>query len=192
MSENRVEQWKRKLLDLSMRNPLLNAKDGRKFLPIQKGGIYSSVKVGNDVIPYSSSEAGERIGVGSELGEKEIRKRLKELYTTSRSNYNETGINSLFLAVGFLNWNEKDGEEFHHAPLILIPAELVRQNAAPGYKLQRTDEDAVVNFCLIEMLRSQYALSINDIDGGNIGDGDPDFNEVFKSFAKAIENKREW
>lgn len=28
MIESRVEQWKRKLLDLSLRNPLLNAKDG--------------------------------------------------------------------------------------------------------------------------------------------------------------------
>ena len=26
--ESRVEQWKRKLLDLSLRNPLLNTKDG--------------------------------------------------------------------------------------------------------------------------------------------------------------------
>ena len=36
MSDNRVEQWKRKLLDLSMCNPLLNARDGRKFLPIKQ------------------------------------------------------------------------------------------------------------------------------------------------------------
>ena len=44
MSDNRVEQWKRNLLDLSMRNPLLNAREGRKFLPIKQGGVYSELR----------------------------------------------------------------------------------------------------------------------------------------------------
>ena len=44
MSDNRVEQLKRNLLDLSMRNPLLNAREGRKFLPIKQGGVYSELR----------------------------------------------------------------------------------------------------------------------------------------------------
>jgi hypothetical protein len=192
MSENRVEQWKRKLLDLSMRNPLLNAREGRKFLPIKQGGIYSNVEEETEVVPYSPPEAGDKMSIESELAEKELKKRLKELYTTSRSMYNESGINSLFLAVGFINWKETDSDEFRHAPLLLVPAELIRQNAAPGYKLQRTDEDAVVNFCLVEMLRTQFGLEVGDIAGGGMGDGDPDFNEVFKAFANAVKGKKEW
>lgn len=35
--ETRVDQWKRKLLDLSLWNPLLNARDGAKFLPFDGG-----------------------------------------------------------------------------------------------------------------------------------------------------------
>ena len=192
MSENRVEQWKRKLLDLSMRNPLLNAREGRKFLPIQQGGVYSNAEDETSIVPYSSTEAGDKMSIESELTEKELKKRLKELYTTSRSMYNESGINSLFLAVGFLNWKENNRDEFRHAPLLLVPAELIRQNAAPGYKLQRTDEDAVVNFCLVEMLCSQFGLEVGDIAGGGMGDGDPDFNEVFKAFANAVKGKKEW
>ena len=42
MSESRVEQWKRKLLDLSLRNPLLNVRDpedaGRFILGIECDG----------------------------------------------------------------------------------------------------------------------------------------------------------
>ena len=37
--ETRVDQWKRKLLDLSLRNPLLNARDGAKFLPFDGGAL---------------------------------------------------------------------------------------------------------------------------------------------------------
>lgn len=192
MSDNRVEQWKRNLLDLSMRNPLLNAREGRKFLPIKQGGIYSNAENETAVVPYSPPETDGKMSIESELTEKELKKRLKELYTTSRSMYNESGINSLFLAVGFLNWKENDSDEIRHAPLLLVPAELIRQNAAPGYKLQRTDEDAVVNFCLVEMLRSQFGLEVGDIAGGGMGDGDPDFNEVFKAFANTVKDKKEW
>lgn len=190
--EPRVEQWKRKLLDLSLRNPLLNARDGSKFLPIDSG--VSSIKRAEttEIALYHPVEVGEDIPFRTDLDEKEIRKRLKDLYLASRSMYNESGVNSLFLAVGFLSWNEKSGEEFHQAPLILMPAQLVRQTASPGYKLQRTDEDSVVNFCLLEMLRSQFGIPIKDVEGGGFGDGDPNFSDVFKSFADAIQDRKEW
>jgi len=192
MAEARVEQWKRKLLDLSLRNPLLNVRDGSKFLSLEEGVPYAGGAATTAVAPYAPPETGDALPFKTRLPEKEIRKRLKELYLASRSMYNESGVNSLFLAVGFLSWNEKSGEEFHQAPLILIPAQLIRQTASPGYKLQRTDEDAVVNFCLLEMMRSQFGIPIRDVEGGGFGDGDPDFNDVFKCFADAIQGRKEW
>ena len=180
MTESRVEQWKRKLLDLSRRNPLLNVRETAKFLPLD-GGFQNG-----------PPEAGAPLPIKAALPEKEIRKRLKELYATSRSMFAESGINSLYLAVGFLNWNEKDGEDLHRAPLALIPAQLIRQTAAPGFRLVRTDEDAVVNFCLVELLRSQFGIPVKDVSGGGLGDGDPDLNEVFKVFTDAIQDRKEW
>ncbi len=180
MTEPRVEQWKRKLLDLSLRNPLLNVRESAKFLPLVGG------------VPNGTLEAGATFPLKAALPEKEIRKRLKELYATSRGMFAESGINSLYVAVGFLNWNEKDGEEHHRAPLALIPAQLIRQTAAPRFRLVRTDEDAVVNFCLVELLRSQFGIPVKDVSGGGLGDGDPDFNEVFKVFADAIQDRKEW
>lgn len=190
--ESRVDQWKRKLLDLSLRNPLLNARDGAKFLPFDGGVPYGGGAATTEVVPYTPPETGDSVPFRTSLPEKEIRKRLKELYLASRSLYNETGVNSLYVAVGFLSWREKDGDEFHQAPLLLIPAQLVRQTASPGYKLQRTDEDAAVNFCLLELLRSQFGIPIKDVVGGGFGDGDPDFNAVFRCFADAIQNKKDW
>ena len=49
-SELRVDQWKRKLLDLSLRNPLPNARDGAKFLPFDGGAPYGSGAATTDVI----------------------------------------------------------------------------------------------------------------------------------------------
>lgn len=190
MTESRVDQWKRKLLDLSLRNPLLNAKDGLKFLPIKTGGPQWGATAGTEIVPYTPPSAGGDIPFQTLLDEKEIRRRLKELYLSSRSIFNETGVNSLFLAVGFLNWNEAEGEEFHRAPLLLIPAQLIRQTAAPGFRLQRTDEDAVVNFCIVELLRSQFGIPVKDVECE--GDGEPDFKEVFKVFADAIQDRKGW
>ena len=192
MIESRVEQWKRKLLDLSLRNPLLNVRDSAKFLPLEEGLSFCGGTATSAVVPYTPPEAGAVVPYKTRLSEKEIRKRLKELYRTSRSMFNESGINSLYVAVGFLTWNEKDGDESHRAPLALIPAQLVRQTASPGYKLMRTDEDAAVNFCLVEMMRSQFGIPIKDVDGSGFGDGDPDFNEIFRTFADAIQDRKEW
>lgn len=190
MTDSRIEQWKRKLLDLSLRNPLLNAKDGLKFLPIKTGGPYLGAKSGTDVEPYAMPSAGGDMLFQTLLDEKESRRRLKELYRSSRSMFNETGVNSLFLAVGFLGWNEAEGGEFHRAPLLLVPAQLIRQAAAPGFRLQRTDEDAVVNFCIVELLRSQFGIPVKDVEGE--GDGELDLKEVLRVFADAIQGRKGW
>ena len=192
MAESRVEQWKRKLLDLSLRNPLLNVRDSAKFLPLEEAGSFHGGVAPAASVPYALPEAGAVVPYKTQLPEKELRKRLKALYLASRSMFNESGVNSLYVAVGFLSWNETAGGDFHHAPLALIPAQLVRQAVAPGYKLMRTDEDAAVNFCLVEMLRSQFGIPIGDVAGGGFGDGDPDFNEMFRMFSAAIQDRREW
>lgn len=145
MSETRVEQWKRKLLDLSLRNPLLNVRDGNRFLLLVKGAPYGGGAASTEVVPYGTAESGESLPFRSDLPETEIKKRLKELYLASRSMQRESGVNSLFMAVGFLNWREAEDEEYHRAPLVLIPAQMVRQTASPGYRATRTDEDAVAS-----------------------------------------------
>ena len=192
MGEPRVEQWKRKLLDLSLRNPLLNVRDGARFLPMEEGTLWTQPGSGPAAVPYSPPEIGGDLPFKTNLGEADVKKRLRELYRTSRSMANETGVTSLFVAVGFLQWNEKDGDALHKAPLLLIPAQLVRQAAAPGYRLQRTEEDAVVNFCAVELLRSQFGIRVEGVEGGDVGDGDPDFTDAFSHFSEAIQSRKEW
>lgn len=192
MTESRVEQWKRRLLDLSLRNPLLNARDCSRFLPLNARVPYGcwakTAKIPTDALV----EPGGVVPFRAELPEKETCRRLKELCLRSRSLFNESGVNSLYLAVGFLNWHGRDGEPFRQAPLILIPAQIVRQTASPGYRLVRTEDDAVVNFCLLEMMRSQFGIMIHDAAGGGMGDGDPDFSEVIACFDESIRARKDW
>ena len=181
--ETRVDQWKRKLLDLSLRNSLLNVRDTSRFLPLSSGGSF-----GFDVPP----EDGAVIQYKPVIPAKEIKARLKELYTTSRAMFEDSGVNSLFVAVGFLHWNEEDKEDFHRAPLILVPARLERTTGPIGFNLVRTEEDAVVNFCLLELLRSQFKIPVPEIEGGGFGDGDPAFKDVFEAFSRSIKSRPAW
>ena len=93
MAETRVEQWKRKLLDLSLRNRLLNCRDGRQFLPLACADV---AKLEDRLSAMAV------VPVESALPPAETTKRLKEIYRAGRTAIEESGVNAIFLALGFL------------------------------------------------------------------------------------------
>ena len=76
MAETRVEQWKRKLLDLSLRNRLLNCRDGRQFLPLACADV---AKLEDRLSAMAV------VPVESTLSPAETTKRLKEIYRAGRT-----------------------------------------------------------------------------------------------------------
>ena len=57
----------------------------------------------------------------------ELETRLRRIRSKARSLIEETGKNQLFLAMGFLQWKDReDSEEGYEAPLIMIPVEIER------------------------------------------------------------------
>ena len=113
MAEVRVEKWKRNLLDLSLRNRLLNVKDGKHFLPLSCNDIAK-------LEDYLS--ANNTIKIETSLAPAESQRRLREIYRAGRLAIEELGVNSVFVASGFLDWNKEPSEEtFYRAPILLIP-----------------------------------------------------------------------
>ena len=45
----------------------------------------------------------------------------------ARNGFEEGGANILFLAIGFLSWTKKEGEDAYRAPLLLVPVSLKRR-----------------------------------------------------------------
>ena len=97
MAEPRAEQWKRRLLDLSLRNRLLNCRDGRQLLPLVCGDVARL---------EDSLSANVSVAVDSPLAPAETLKRLREIFRAGRVAIEETGVNAVFVAVGFLEWRE--------------------------------------------------------------------------------------
>ena len=142
-----VRDWQKSLLDLSLRNPLINRTSRHavelrvppaligEFEDLVNDKEYIALAAGRHR-PAELSDEGlqqeqaravsllkERT-VEVELAPTERVQRLQALATSARTGVEETGANNLYLAIGALAW-ESDGSRLH-SPLILIPVNLER------------------------------------------------------------------
>ena len=136
-SQDRIERWQRKLLDLSLRNRLLNYRDSKQTLPLRcpsvavfedelaAGTKFQGVSL-NDNDPFGNRtvspedaqrieeevvrDAFERRQIVVPLTGQEMNNRLLTLYRRARSDMQEGGTNTLFLAAGFLRWKKSAGD----------------------------------------------------------------------------------
>lgn len=194
---DRLARWQRKLLDLSLRNNLLNFKSGKKSLRIDapEPGVLEDVlsdgtpirllprpdlmdgqdprnqaiheqRAREDVRREHALDALKRREVFVNVNEPELETRLVDLYRSARTVLQEGGANTLFLALGFLNWtrDDKAGQRYK-APLILIPVSLQRKSARSGFTLCLHEDEPRFNPTLIEMLRQDFHLNLGIMDG---------------------------
>ena len=92
------------------------------------------------------------------LDEGRLAKELTSIYRAARDFRQENGVSSLYIAAGLLRWYPEQRSTACYAPLILLPAEMVRKPAGQGYALRLRDEDAQFNSTLLELLRRQFSL----------------------------------
>ena len=90
------------------------------------------------------------------LTRKELEKRLKTIWDRYRGHARETGLHTLFLVFGFVQWYEDETSDVAlHAPLLLLPVQLERNLRYGRYefRLRGSDEGLQVNVALVEKLR---------------------------------------
>ncbi|QHL92040.1 DUF4011 domain-containing protein (plasmid) [Sphingomonas changnyeongensis] len=95
------------------------------------------------------------------LTAKELEKRLKGIYEKYRTHERETGLHTLFLCLGFVQWYEDDESDIqHHAPVLILPVRL-EQKVVHGryeYTLVASNEGLEVNVALQEKMRQHWGL----------------------------------
>jgi len=100
----------------------------------------------------------------TQLSAEGLQKRLTTLYYESIENEEETGVNVLYLALGFLKWFEDPRSEVErYAPLVLVPVELVRKGARERFQLKARDEDLYTNVSLKVWLAEQHSIELPDL-----------------------------
>ena len=183
----RVQQWKNSLLDLSLRNRLINYTE-RAGLPLVVPGTALSVldNFVHDGTPISLLPADQLAAVQKERGITSARElpeaqltellvdrrevhadvttggylpRLRNLAYKAKTVQEETGANNLYLALGSLVW-ELDGRPLR-SPLVLVPVVLNPLSRNGGYRLTFDEAGASTpNYCLLEKLRQLHGLVV--------------------------------
>ncbi len=186
----RLERWKRSLLDLTLRNRLLDARDGRTVVVFEgTDPVAIAALLDKDECVFTLGAAPFAVSLPAE----ELDKRLVAMARAARESLSEGGARTLWLVLGVLRWFESDddGAEARHAPLVMVPAELRRAGARDRYQLVVVDgEDWRWNDTLVEKLRADHAITLAPPVRGD--DGAIDLGATLDAVAAAVAGSPRW
>ena len=82
----------------------------------------------------------EKRRLWTRLSPSETQRRLKELYRLAKLDLEESGVNTLFLALGFIEWKiEENDEHVYRSPILLVPVRLERRSISDGIRMARPE-----------------------------------------------------
>jgi very-short-patch-repair endonuclease len=218
-AKGRLDRWQRKLLDLSARNPLLNQKPGRTSLNFvcadpalledmlaagarisiatfpklqgdeQDTEIYEQ-RHGDELKETYARDALSKKQLLVDISPQELDKSSVEIYRKAQTSLKEGGSNTLFLAIGFLLWKQKDkAARSYRAPLILLPVTLERKSVRSGIQLIASDDEPRFNTTLLEMLKKDFGIEIRGLEGAlPQDDSGVDVNGIWNRVRHAIKD----
>lgn len=221
---SRIDQWKSRLLDLSLRNRLLNFKETKATIRLLSAApehvedelaaerelaLRPKPKLLNEDDPrhsatLSKQQRADAIAVHladelehgrlhTHLDDSEHARRLTELFRAARNALDENGTNTLFAAVGILEWRETEhSDRIHRAPLLLVPVELKRKSVLEGFSLRRIDEETRLNVTLMEMLRQNFHKEIAGLEPLPEDENGVNVARVFQLFRDAVRDLTGW
>ncbi len=119
------------------------------------------------------------------LGPDSLQKKLLKIAREAQTAEEESGVNMLYLAMGFLTWYEDKSSSIpREAPLILLPVGLSRNSRTSTYDIRARDEDAMTNLPLQQRLMDDFGINFPEIEtdeGWNPSDYFAQVNDVIKS-----------
>jgi hypothetical protein len=100
----------------------------------------------------------------------DLERRLNAIYSKCRTWVQETGVNVLHIAYGFLEWSDGNQAETSFAPLILCEAQLDKRRTPHGveFSVCGTGEEALINAVLAEKLRLDFGVELPLFSGSSI------------------------
>jgi len=104
------------------------------------------------------------------LFQEQMQRKLSGIRVGARLSQEELGINTLFVAFGFLEWYEDSSSDVPlFAPLLLLPVDL-RQNLVHRvyrYAITGTGDETEINLTLQERLRRDFNLELPELEEGD-------------------------
>ena len=95
----------------------------------------------------------------------DLTRRLRDIMQDARTAREETGVPTLYLALGALIWRDPATPETERrAPLALLPVALEREGVSQNFKLRGAVGDIAENLSLREMLKVNFKTTLPDFD----------------------------
>jgi Protein of unknown function (DUF4011)/AAA domain/REase_MTES_1575/Protein of unknown function (DUF3320) len=209
----RVARWKNALLDLSLRNRLLNfTARSALSVTVPDGGIAELEDIlhsGRSVVLRPSDDLAQvdqerGLRHGRELPQSQLaellsarhtvyvdspgaayQSRLRGLAYRARTVIEETGANNLYLSLGTLVW-ELDHRALR-SPLVLVPVRLRPAGRGGHYRLALDDTgSSTPNYCLLEKLRQVHGLPLPGLADPAADGAGIDVDSAFASVRRAL------
>jgi DNA polymerase III delta prime subunit len=209
-----MDHWRSRLIDLSLRNRLLNFKFTKsstvQFTEPSMDALFDFLAKKNNPMAVICPEFRDEMNA-PDAGAREcvLKDRIavlpgqvllstlnpnteKVLYQTrlkARTFMQEQGVNVLYVTFGILKWTEKEGDErVISSPLVLLPVQLGKKAFNP-YMLARFGDAAVLNPSLVLKMRADQGIDLplppEEIE-------DFDIEAYLKLVEAAIVNKPGW
>ena len=179
----RIESSRKELLDLGLRNALLNYRPlsarGVEVVGENVTQVFDTLVEGKRSLTFLPAEEdeGDRTsdfgwaesdgvlstnqkdrGLQTSETTTALQRRLLNTYRLANTAIEETGVNTLFLGLGILRWYESDSsQEERLAPLVLVPVRLERTGVRARFSLGYTGDDLGVNLSLLEKAREAWS-----------------------------------
>lgn len=210
----RVTQWKNALLDLSLRNRLINFTDAAGHQLAVPGEALARLEdmisnghavtlLASDDVPQIAIERGHRYGRDRTPQEREkllvdrrqayttditratFTTHLRALASKAKTITEETGANNLYLAFGTLRWVHNDREL--RSPLVLVPVNLESVARGASFRLSLDESGASTpNYCLIEKLRVSHGIEIPGLQDPESDAAGIDLAAAFRAVRQAM------
>lgn len=218
----RMERWQRKLLDLSLRNSLLNFRPLKRFIEIvatdplqledmlaegERFRLEAALPRIDSQMLKATSNGLEQQSLLHELATTllpqktllapleadDLEARLIKVYRDARAALEEGGSSALYMVMGFLTWKAQGSSSVVKAPLLLIPIQLER-SVRNGFSLSQSDDEPRFNLTLLEMLRQDFGLTELDCFTTELPTDDHglDVEGIWRTVQNAIKNIPGW
>ncbi len=211
--QTKLDKARSELLDLTLRNPLINYKllkaRGVEIVDESPSDIYrilvqdkktmSFLPRDEDDSSYLFEDETEQdpdrhtdTKLQTNHSSNELQKRLRNTEYTERIAIEEQGVTTLYMALGMLKWYESESSETpRYAPLIMVPVELNRTSVRAHFRVQYTEEDIGTNLSLQEKLKTEFRIQLPDLP--EVDDlNQPNILKYFEEVNEAIGNAKGW
>nr|MBR6777820.1 DUF4011 domain-containing protein [Clostridia bacterium] len=211
--------WERRLLDLSMKNTLLNFSPTKSVAHILSSSADDTLDTLSEngemsLLPATAEAAAiaerkiyfgaaaevkglkEVVGLENRSGilrtyldETTLLETVTRLVRKNKEANEESGTKILYLALGFLKWYSREDGAERYAPLVLQPVQIKKSKGGTGYSVALTDEDASVNSTLLEYLKQEFNIDIRGLNGAIQG---LKISEILAMIRMEVVGMRSW